>query len=362
MLRSPFLHFLLIGALLFAVQSIRSPRVDVPVIEVRRSEVLERLDAYRQQMGRPPTDSEARAIENQVIENALWLEQAFALHLHEVDSVVRQRLLMNMRFLDGTTARATRDDAETSDASDTSDTSDTSEAELIERAIALGMDRSDTVVKRRLIDRVQAIVRAGVRSQPISEETIAAHYDETKERWREPALLDLSHVYFSRDKRGDETRADAARTLLVLSESEHPDDVEAAIALGDPFLAGHRLRGATPNRIIARLGPVFAEGVADAQPGAWIGPVESAFGQHLVLVHDRIESRIPPLDEIRTRVVEDWIEQTSREALREYIASRRTQVDLRMIDDVAHIDPIDPIDPIDQRGTRSGDEGGSAGG
>ena len=311
MLRAPLLHFLLLGGLFYAFQSIGRDTPEIPVVEVQRSAIEERVDVYRQQMGRAPSSEEARSIERQVVDEALWLQQAFEIGLHEVDSVVRQRLLLNMRFLEGE--------------------SDASEADLIARAIELGMDRSDTVVQRRLIDRVQAILRAGVRAQPPSDDTLNAHYDETAERWREPPLLDLSHVYLSRDRRGDATRDDAAALLSrVRGETLDP---EAAIALGDPFLAGHRLRGASPNRIVARLGPAFAEGVAGGEAETWFGPVESAFGQHLVWIHDRVETRIPPLDEIRNRVLEDWIEQESRRVLREHVDQRRTQVEILILED-----------------------------
>lgn len=262
-------------------------------------------------MGRGPSDVEARSIESQVIEDAVWLDQAFALGLHEIDSVVRQRLLLNMRFLEGE--------------------SETSDEELVARAIELGMDKSDTVVQRRMIDRVQAIVRAGVRAQAIDEALLTAHFAATREDWREPALLDLTHVYLSRDKRGDATRADAAALLVRLAQAGTEPD--SAVALGDPFLAGHRLRGATPNRIVARLGPIFAEGVADSPAGQWFGPVESAFGQHLVWIHERVESRVPELDEIRQRVVEDWIEKESRSALRKHVERRKLSLQIVIIED-----------------------------
>jgi protein-tyrosine phosphatase len=311
LLRSPLLHFLLVGGLLFALQATWSSAPETPQIEVRRSEIAERIEAYRRQMGRDATEEEARAIENQVVENAIWLEQAFALGLHEIDSVVHQRLILNMRFLEGE-----------SDASDES---------LVARAFELGMDRSDTVVQRRLVDRVQAIIRGGVRARPLDDETLEAHFEKTSEQWREPPLLDLTHVYLSRDRRRDETVDDAVELLGQLqSESAAPDN---GVSMGDPFLAGHRLRGATPNRIIARLGPVFAEGVSEAPAGEWFGPVESAFGQHLVWIHTREESRIPQLDEVRSRVVEDWIEQESRKALREYVERRRQVVRVEFVDD-----------------------------
>ena len=209
---------------------------ETPVVEVRRSAIEESLAAYQTQMGRPPNETEALAIENQAIENAIWLEQAQALGLPQIDSVVHQRLLLNMRFLEGET--------------------DASDEELLARAFELGMDKSDTVVQRRLIDRVQAIVRAGVRAREVDEAVLEEYFAETADRWREPAMLDLTHVYFSRDKRGDAALADAETVQSRLVSAPLP--AEEALSLGDPFLAGHRLRGATPNRIVARLGPDFA--------------------------------------------------------------------------------------------------------
>lgn len=311
MLRSPLLHFLLAGFALFVIEAAGSWAPEPVVVRIARSEIEERLAAFRLQMGRAATPQEARAIERQVEDDALWLEQAFSLGLLEVDPVVRQRLVLNMRFLEGE--------------------GDASESELVARAIELGMDRSDPVVQRRLIDRVQAIVRAGVRAEPPAREVLEAYYRETAERWREPALLDLSHVYLSRDKRGEAARRDAEELLARFSPA--PPDVEAAIREGDPFLAGHRLRGASPTRIVARLGPSFAAGVDEAPVRRWIGPIESAFGQHLVWIHDRTESRIPALDEIERRVVEDWFERESRAALREFLDRRREVVEIRVIDE-----------------------------
>ena len=76
MLRAPLLHFLLLGGLLYALQSIGSDVPETQVVEVRRSAIAERLEAYTQQMGRAPSDVEARSIEKQVVDEALWLQQA----------------------------------------------------------------------------------------------------------------------------------------------------------------------------------------------------------------------------------------------------------------------------------------------
>jgi hypothetical protein len=311
LLRSPLVHFLLLGALLFGLNSAQSSVSEPTVVEVLRSEIDERIAAYQSQMGRIPSAVEAVSIENQIIENALWLQQARALGLHKTDSVVRQRLILNMRFLEGQI--------------------DVPEDELFRKAMDLGMDQSDTVVQRRLIDRVQAMIRAGVRSRTPDDSVLRTHYESTASRWRQPALLDLTQVYFSRDKRGDRAEIDAAALLLELTEQGI--EPGAAVALADPFLSGHRLHTATPNRIVARFGPAFAAGVEHERALRWVGPVESAFGAHLVWIHERIESRIPTFDEVQQQVLEDWITEETRRALRAQIGRRRRIVEVRVIED-----------------------------
>lgn len=303
MLRAPLLHFLALGALLFALQTGLRQAEPVPprTIEVSRSEARERIEAFALQIGRPASVSEAKALEDQVVEDALWLDRAFAVGLPEIDAVVHQRLVQNMRFLDPETKE--------------------SDEALYARAVELGMQHSDTVVRRRLIDRIQAVVRARVRLEPVDEAVLRAYYDQNGERWREPVLLDFTHVYLSRDRRGPRADADAAALRARLErEATKPQD---AVALGDPFLGGHTLRGATPTRIASRLGPGFADAITGAQAGRWLGPIESAFGPHLVWVETRSESRIPGFEEIRGRVLDDWIEERTREALREEAAHMR---------------------------------------
>lgn len=321
LLRSPLLHFLAAGILLIAIQSAWSRTPSRPVVEVSASEIDSRVDAYARQMGRDATAEETQAIESQVVEDAIWLDQAFALGLVEIDPVVRQRLLLNMRFLVGSD-----DEPEA-----TGQAAPMNEDALVARAIELGMDRSDTVVQRRLVDRVQAIVRANVRARGVSDEALAAYYVESAADWREPALLDFQHVYLSRDKRGEAAESDAGELREKLEAD--PLTPEAATRLGDPFLAGHRLRGATPSRIVARLGPDFEAGIANAPVGRWTGPIPSAFGSHLVWIEERTPSAIPPLEKIETRVREQWFERESRKALRAHVDRLRTKLEIRIVED-----------------------------
>lgn len=312
MLRSPLIHFLFAGIALFALRVVWDTAPETSLVEVRRSEIDGAIADFERRIGRSVNDGELRAIEDQLIENALWLEQASALGLHEVDPVVRQRLVQNMRFLETDP--------------------DIPESELVRRAFEIGMEKSDPVIRRRLIDRVQALLRAGVRTREPEEEILRSYYRDNADRWRSPALFDLTHVYLSRDKRGSATRSDAAVLFRVLVDENLSPEV--GILRGDPFLSGHRLQGATRARIVARLGPDFAASVDGARTKRWLGPIDSAFGSHLVWIHEHIDSGLPDYDEVRTRVLEEWFKDETRRSIRNEIARHRQRAEIRVIEDI----------------------------
>jgi parvulin-like peptidyl-prolyl isomerase len=63
-----------------------------------------------------------------------------------------------------------------------------------------------------------------------------------------------------------------------------------------------------PETSVAGLfGSAFAQRLAAAEPGQWVGPVASDFGQHLVRVTGRVDGTAPPLSELREVVREEWL-------------------------------------------------------
>ncbi len=62
---------------------------------------------------------------------------------------------------------------------------------------------------------------------------------------------------------------------------------------------------ATRRQVADRFGGEFANAVFALEPGAWDGPVASAYGQHLVLVTEHVAGRLPELAEVSGRVAAD---------------------------------------------------------
>ena len=51
-----------------------------------------------------------------------------------------------------------------------------------------------------------------------------------------------------------------------------------------------------------RFGTDFAAAVFEVEPGAWTGPIASAYGYHLVLVSRRSAARVPDFAEVADRI------------------------------------------------------------
>jgi hypothetical protein len=252
--KQPLVHFLLLGGLLFLV---RSAAVKAPA---------------------PPTPGDEE----------LLYRAAVAAGLDHGSEVVNQRLIDNMRFLEGGEAGKGRDGGR-----------------LYTEAVALGFDRTDPVVRRVLVEQMRLVAEAGGLSDPKpeapTEAELADYLRRHQKRFRQPGQVRLSHVFLDADRRGAALESDARRLLARLRDGHVTP--EEAPALGDPFLPGHHPAPATPRDLAKVYGPAFARGVAGLPAGRWLGPVASTYGLHLVWIHGSVPGAPATLDEVRSQVV-----------------------------------------------------------
>src|SRR6185436_15884231 len=77
-------------------------------------------------------------------------------------------------------------------------------------------------------------------------------------------------------------------------------------ALGDTFLLERQFEAVSASEIAKQFGEDFAARLSELAPGQWQGPIKSGYGEHLVLVSERTEGRVPPLAEVRDEVRREW--------------------------------------------------------
>ena len=301
LLGSPLLHFLVIGALLFfGEKALFEPEPEV-VIRLTAQDIAALEQGWRERNGQPPNAELLQALIDAHIEDELLLREARSLGWHLTDGIVLRRLLRNQRFL------------ETDES--------ISDQELLERAFEQDMDKTDLVVRRRLLERMRLLISSQVRARPPSESELEAFLAENADAFRRPERVDLSHVFLSRDRRGDQLLADAeALGRKLREESIAPD---RARELGDPFLLSHRIPLSSEASIGRQYGPAFAAEAIRAPGDQWSGPIPSSYGAHMVWVHEKTPAVVPPLDEIRQRVESEVLRERERSELIAHTQSLR---------------------------------------
>jgi parvulin-like peptidyl-prolyl isomerase len=271
LLSEPLLHFLLIGVALFMLYgALNRGRSDAPrdiVVTEARVEAL--ADSFATVWMRPPTPEEVKGLVDDYVAEEIYYREAIAMGLDQDDTVIRRRLRQKMEFISEDAAAA----AEPTDA------------------------------------ELQAY--------------LAAH----PEKFLEPAELTFVQVYFSTEKRGDQARSAAERLLAELQAGRGP----AALAdAGDPTLLPSDMQSASPQVIANAFGSDFAAQVVEAPVGQWTGPLQSGFGLHLVRVDDRKADAMPAFEQIRPIVLREWQSEQRKQSNKAFLDSLRAKYDIRV--------------------------------
>jgi len=246
-LKEPLLHFLVLGALVFAIYSwvgdpqlrvTASPQIQVtvPVIEVLKSD-------WQRQWVRSPSLSELQTLIDQYIRDEVFYREA----------------------------------------------------------LALGLDQNDVIVRRRLIQKVEFLAEDVSALQEPSDEMLQAYLEQHRDRYFVPGRVSFDQIYFSRELRGDRADADARKTLAELQEN-----LDQPVA-GDRSMLPTHFKLASAQAIAG----VFDEGLANqlmqfVETG-WQGPLQSAYGTHLINVTEIEPGHAARLEEVRGDVRLDWL-------------------------------------------------------
>jgi parvulin-like peptidyl-prolyl isomerase len=138
-----------------------------------------------------------------------------------------------------------------------------------------------------------------------SEKNLQEYFERNRETFRIPAQIAFTHIYFSTSKRGSGAEDDASRALAKLTS--HSISSAQPPTLGDPFMLQNEYPVQTQQQVKELFGEEFAGKLFELEPGtsAWVGPLRSGYGFHLVRILQKLPSRVPELAEVRSEVVTD---------------------------------------------------------
>jgi hypothetical protein len=183
---------------------------------------------------------------------------------------------------------------------------------LYREALFRGLDREDPVVRIAMVNKLKMIAAAQAESVEPGDEEIQAYFALRQERYRIPAQLSFTQIYYSKERRGDRTQNDAESDLQKIRQQQ-PSSEEIS-NWGDGSLLQNVLVDETEDGVSRMFGAGFGVAVLAQEPGQWEGPLESGYGLHLVRVDNRVESRVPDWTEVRDQIQNDMIYEARKAA------------------------------------------------
>ncbi len=288
-LREPLLHFLVLGAAIYGAYALAAPDVEQEAgdrITVTRGEVDWLTAGWEKRWGRSPTPGERSGLIEQYVRETIFYREA----------------------------------------------------------LAMGLDRDDTIVRRRLAQKLEFLALDLIQPAAPSEDELRSYFESHLDRYRPPDVTSFTHIFFDPDRREDDTLVDAEAVLAELRAS--PGAPEDSGGLGDAFLLQRYYPERSELEVSKLFGREFARSVFELEPERWHGPVLSGYGVHLVYVHGRTVAPTPEFADVAERVREDW-EGERRDALSEEFVEELIGRYEVIVEDVAAGPPAESADLAD---------------
>ncbi len=155
-----------------------------------------------------------------------------------------------------------------------------SEELLAREAREMGLDRNDTIVRRRLAQKLKFLVEDTSGLIEPKEAELRQFYETNAARFR--AGRGCLSRKSSSTRRCARTPSRMRRRRLA--ELQASGDTDPAATVGDRLLFDAEIRDADEQAVSSMFGPEFARAVFALSPGRWSEPVKSGYGLHLVSI------------------------------------------------------------------------------
>ena len=205
---------------------------------------------------------------------------------------------------------------------------------LYREALAMGLDRDDPIVRRRMNQKIEFLSEDLAALDEPEDAELQGFLDAKPESYRHPSRFSFRQVYLNPGNHGQNAEK-VAMALLVKLRSQ---DAHAADA-GDTLMLKAQFVNETEREIERALGRQFLQGLRATESGSWQGPITSGFGLHLVNITERIDGEIPELNEVRDAVFRDWASEKRKQANKAFYEALRKRYKVTVANFVSESTP-----------------------
>jgi peptidyl-prolyl cis-trans isomerase C len=190
---------------------------------------------------------------------------------------------------------------------------------LVREAARLGLDTDDVIIRRRLAQKVEFMMADDMDETLPDEAVLKTFFDDNLERYNAPETLSWRHVFVD-----DEAQAKKLKTALAKNDDNWQER-------GQPFMLNREFTRQSETELSRLMGTQFAAAVFAEKAGAWRGPVQSAFGWHVVKIDTRHQATVAEFEPIIERVARDYQQAERQKALAEAWRILRTQYEVKLV-------------------------------
>ena len=172
----------------------------------------------------------------------------------------------------------------------------------VREALALGLDKDDNVIRRRLRQKIEFINDTDLDALVPTDAELEAYLKAHPAAFAVDPMTAFRQIFLNPKQHGESVQQEAASILAVLQATPPAD----AATLGDVTFLPYELPLAGKRTIIQTFGQEFADALDKVAPDQWTGPIMSGYGLHIVYVSKREAALIPALGEVRDAVKREW--------------------------------------------------------
>lgn len=203
---------------------------------------------------------------------------------------------------------------------------------LYREGVAIGLEKNDTVIKRRLRQKLEVLIEEQGNSNPATDADLNAYLTKHADEFRKPPVLTFEQIYFNPADYGNNLEQAIKTAQIKLQESGSPEN------LGSSSMLPSNIKQQPADLVAREFGEKFSQSLVAMPVGSWQGPVESGFGLHLVRVQERKEGYLPALNEVQQVVAREWESARRKNALEENYQRIKKEYDVVIESDNAETD------------------------
>ena len=186
-----------------------------------------------------------------------------------------------------------------------------------------GLEQDDQVIRLRLRQKAEYLLSQPAALLAPTEAQLRAHYEGTRAKYATPSAMSFQQVLL-----GEPSQEEFERVRTALKAGADASAFGSATLLPGKMVRSHEAG------VDNTFGKGFFSLVSAAPVGEWIGPVKSAYGQHMIRVTDITRSEALSFEQVRELVERDWrsIEGDKAKEAAYQAMKARYRIDISQID------------------------------